>query len=114
MGKLADALRRKFKNPQDALKALGMDSADLAGLIVGDSKENLMIKQKPKGKIKSRQAAIGIGVLSSYLRPLIAKDSKLDLRPIFASVNAKNYSAKKPAILAALKKTVKLKPKVAM
>jgi len=59
---------------------------------------------KPK---MSRQAAVAIGFLSSVIRPQLAADAKLDLRPIFAGVTAKNFKERKKAIGSALTKSLK-------
>lgn len=111
MSKLGEALRRKFKSPRDVLTALNIDPRCLEVDIVGDSnaaikerQEIIRMANKPK---VSRQAAIAIGVLSSAIRPKLAADAKLNLRPIFAGVTAKNFTERKPAILADLTKSLK-------
>lgn len=112
MSKLTEALKSKFKTPREAMKALGLDLRDLqADIMAGDSKEAIKMAKKPK---LSRQAAIAIGVLSASLRPKLASDAKLDLRPLFQGVTAQNYKTKKKSIIDGLKKNLKLKDKKAM
>jgi 8-oxo-dGTP pyrophosphatase MutT (NUDIX family) len=102
-----DGVMRDIVGNHVALVKEGRAGSDV---VVGDSKETVMSNTK----IKSRQAALAISVLSHALRPKIAKDAKLDLLSIFAGVTAKNYKEKKPEILDQVKKGLKLRPKVAM
>src|SRR5215469_16037877 len=56
----------------------------------------------------SLRAAYMAGSASAYLTPLLAQDQKLpDLSKIFAGTTAKNWDAKKPEIVAAIKRATK-------
>lgn len=102
MSRLGDALRRKFKTPQDAIRALGLDSKILdEDIVAGDSKERLNMKTK-----LTRQGAIATCVLASYLRPKLAQDAKIDLRPIFKGITAKDFKEKKSDLVKAIEKKV--------
>lgn len=54
----------------------------------------------------SRKAVVAKGALLAYLRPKMAKDARLDLNAILAGVDAKNFTAKKPVILADVRKAM--------
>lgn len=47
MGKLAEALRLKYKTPQDAIRALGLDESLLRQEIVGDEMPRFAMKMNP-------------------------------------------------------------------
>jgi chemotaxis protein histidine kinase CheA len=79
---LGIALREKFKTPGDALKALGLDES-----LIKASTENLMSKP-------TRFAANTLLLTAGYLAPLLAKDAKIDLMPIFKDVTRKSFKAK--------------------
>ena len=109
MSKLGEALRQKFKTPQQVIEKLGLDESCLVSVgLANDSKEKVsMAKTRPK---MTRQAAIAVSVLSSYLRPRLAADAKLSLLPIVTGITAGNFRDKKPSILAGVKKQLKLSP----
>lgn len=71
--------------------------------VVGDSlpnfphKENTEMAKKPL--VLSRKALLAQGALSAIARPLLAQDAKIDLKPIFAGVTAKNFKAKRADIV---------------
>lgn len=106
MTKLGDALRRRFRTPEDALRVLGLDTSlidDGEGSAAnGDNTETTMtvVKLSPK-------AAVARGALFSFLRPRLAQDAKIELNPILAGVTAKNFGEKRPAITAAVSAAVK-------
>jgi uncharacterized protein len=106
-GKRYDGVMREIVGNHVAVVKEGRAGADV---VVGDS--NAAIKERQEAirmanpKL-SKQAAIAIGVLSSAIRPKLAADAKLNLRPIFAGVTAKNFGERKPAILAGLTKSLK-------
>ncbi len=94
MGQLADALRRKFKSPQDAMEALGLDSA-------------LITQQEPTMPQVARRSPTAIltqAALMGALVPHLAKDAALDLGPAVKGLTAKNFKAQRPTVLAATKK----------
>lgn len=101
MSKLAVELRKKYKTPQAAIAALGLDENILAldSAISQPSKEpNIM-----KTALKSRKALLLLGVATGAVRPKLAQDAKIDLSAAFAGVTAKNFKTKKPSISGALK-----------
>jgi len=107
-GKKYDGVMTDIVGNHVALVREGRAGADV---LVGDSKETITM---PNARLKSRTAALAIGVLSAHLRPMLAKDAKLNLLPVFKGISAKNFTEKKPVVLDRLKKQLKLKPKIAM
>jgi hypothetical protein len=114
MSKLGDALRAKFKSPTEAIEALGLDGALLAmdseipktkiyryksPAITGDSKERSMTTATKL----SLRAAVTKGAIAAYLFPRMAQDQQIDLNSILTGVTFKNFSAKKPAIVTAVR-----------
>lgn len=95
-----DGIMRDIIGNHVALVKEGRAGADV---VVGDSAENIRMA-KPK---MSRQAAVAIGFLSSVIRPKLAADAKIDLRPIFAGVTAKNFKEKKKGIVKSLSEALK-------
>ncbi len=72
-------------------------------VIVGDSKK----EDEPMTTAKLSRKAVEVrGALIAYLAPKLAADAKIDLSKPLVGMDAKNYIAKKPAIIAALKSTV--------
>lgn len=107
MSKLSKALQQKFRTPADAIRALGLDPSVLESdeSQARDSKDGVSDKEINMKKAKlSRQGAICIGVMASYLRPKLAQDMSVNLLPIFDGVTAKNYSQKRPQILRDIKR----------
>jgi hypothetical protein len=92
VGKLGDALRQRFKTPQEAARALGLDEKLL-------SRENLM------AKAPSKFADFAMQLTARALQPVLAKDAKIDLMPIFKDLTSKTFKAKtvKMALDSALK-----------
>lgn len=64
-----------------------------------------------KANVLSRRAAQLKGALMVQLRPMLAKDQKINLTPFVAGITAKNFSEKKPSLLESL--TTALKGKIA-
>ena len=83
MTKLGAALREKFPDPKSALLALGLDASLL-------TTENTSMTAKP-----TRLAATLLALTASHIKPVLAKDAKIDLMPVFKDVTRKNFSAKK-------------------
>jgi hypothetical protein len=92
MGQLADALRKKFRDPLDAIRALGLDEA--------------LIKETDMTK-PTRIAFLALDRTSKAIAPLLAMDKKVDLMPIFSGLTTKNFKERKPKILADLKAALK-------
>lgn len=77
--------------------ALVKDGRAGPDVVVGDSMENVMSKP-------TRIAAVALRTTASMIRPIMALDAKpLDLKPLFAGLSTKNFTARKPAIVTALK-----------
>lgn len=68
--------------------ALVKDGRAGPDVVVGDSMENLMAKP-------TRLAALACMLTSAAVAPLLARDAKIDLTPVFKDVTSKNFSAKK-------------------
>lgn len=117
MTRLGEALRQRFKNPQDAMRALGLDPGDLSGaadIIVGDEKLSGKLKTKEtlmsKTNKLTRKAGIAMLALASYLRPKLAQDATLDLRPVLGGVRGltdRNFGEKTPEIVRAVEASTK-------
>jgi hypothetical protein len=95
MGKLAEALKTKFRTPQDAIKALGLD----ASLLDEDSRKRIAMDSIAL----SPKAMFAKGYLLSRIKPRLATDAKIDLDPILEGITERNFHAKRPVIEAALK-----------
>ena len=107
MSKLIIALRRKYRTPQDAIRALGLDSCDLEDdLVVGDSKEGLDT-MTAKTIVLTRKAAVTMGALVGFLKPKLAADAKLDWAPLLGGLTAKNFKDKKKALVEGIKTQTK-------
>lgn len=103
-GQRYDGVMRNIIGNHVALVEEGRAGPDV---MVGDSMENIrMSKKKPQ---MSARAAIAILAVSSNLRPKLAADSKLNLRPLFDGVTAKNFAQRKPEILKGLRASLKLR-----
>jgi hypothetical protein len=103
MSRLIDAIKRKFKSPQEAIKALGLDEKLLeAESIVGDSKENLNMKNK-----LTRKAGLALLTTAAILRPKLAQDAKVNLTEIFKGAEGKTFAEKVPNIIKGLEAATK-------
>jgi hypothetical protein len=80
MSALTAAMRKKFKTPREAIKALGLDESLL--------QENQMAKP-------TKFANLAIMLASTAVHPVLAKDAKVDLMPIFKDATAKTWDSKK-------------------
>lgn len=80
--KLVDELRKKFGSARDVLKALSMDEA----LLKSETESPPM---KP-----TKFANFALQMTAAAVRPLLAKDAKIDLMPVFVGVTAKTFNAK--------------------
>jgi hypothetical protein len=79
--RLGAALREKFPDAKSALLAMGLD----ASLLTTETS----MTAKP-----TRLAATLLALTASHLKPVLAKDAKIDLMPIFKDVTRKNFNAK--------------------
>lgn len=84
--------------------ALVKDGRVGSDVVVGDSKENILMSKK----LMSRKAAMAQGALLVFLQPKLAMDSKIDLGPILDGVSAKNFAERKATIAEEIRKGVKL------
>ena len=80
MTTLRDELKKKYSSPQAVLKALGIDQALL--------KEHTMAKP-------TKFASTALQLTAAVVGPLLAKDQKVDLMPIFKDLTLKNFDKKK-------------------
>ncbi len=87
-GKPYDGVMRDIRINHVALVKDGRAGPDV---MVGDSKENLMSKP-------TRFAAHALLLTSGYLAPLLAKDAKIDLMPIFKDLTRADFKAKPVAM----------------
>jgi hypothetical protein len=111
MSKLIEELKKKYKTPEAALEALGLDASLLKSAVVGDSKPNELQRKDALMSNKiilTRKAAVAQGALMTFLKPKMAKDAKpLDWGKILGRVTHKNFAAKKGAIVAGIKEQTK-------
>ena len=91
MPRLRDALKRKFKSPQAALRALGLDET-----LIEQEQTNM---QK---SLLSRRAAVAKGALMAVLRPVLAHDAQLNLNGALKHLTTRNFSEEKDAIAKAI------------
>ena len=99
MGKLSDALRKKFKTPRAALRALGLDEKLLdAAQIAFDGAQKMKKPTRLEYAVLMRTAAA--------INPLLAMDAKVNFGPIFKGLTTKNFKERRPTILTGLKKAV--------
>lgn len=87
---LRDALKQKYRTPQEALAALGLD-------------ETLIEQEQNMNKVLlSRRGAVAKGALMAVLRPVLATDAKLNLNGALAGLTVANYADKKKDIALAI------------
>lgn len=98
-GEAYDGVMRNIRFNHVALVPKGRAGPDV---MVGDSSLNLN-GESTVGKSLSKQAVLAKGALLAVLKPKMAADAKIDLNEILAGVDAKNWSEKKPTIVAAIK-----------
>jgi hypothetical protein len=100
-GEAFDGVMRDIVGNHVALVKEGRAGPDV---VVGDSKENLIMNVKT---VLSRKAAVAQGALVAFLRPKLAQDAKVDLTPMLAGVTQKNFRDRKPKIIQSLKDATK-------
>jgi hypothetical protein len=102
---LLKALRKKYRTPQDAVRALGLDAALL------DDKEVSMPDPKPVPKPDTKlapAAMVAKGALLTYLTPRLAQDAApLDYNSIVRGVTSKNFNSRKTDIIKTVKYATK-------
>ncbi|MDQ0507401.1 DUF2213 domain-containing protein [Xanthobacter agilis] len=98
-GEAYDGVMRDIIGNHLAIVSEGRAGPDV---VVGDSKEN-----SPMAKtVLSRKAVLTQGAVAAFLAPKLAADEKIDIAPAFVGVTAKNYTHKKPSIIAEITKRV--------
>lgn len=102
-GESYDGVMRDIVGNHVALVEEGRAGPDV---VVGDA--NPFLKERVMTKaVRSRKALMVQGAVSAYLKPKLAKDTKIDLAPVFNGVNAKNYDFRRKLIFNRVAKTVK-------
>jgi hypothetical protein len=74
-------------------------------VVVGDSKMEIITMKKTA--LLSRMASVAHGAILAHVMPKLAADQKIDLRPALADITAKNFKAKRPALIEAVAKATK-------
>lgn len=105
MGKIGAELRKKYRSPKEALKALGLDESllDLPRKLAFDGAKK-MTKPTRLEYLCVMGAAKAINPL---LKPTLATDERPNYGKIFSGVTRSNFNARKPAIVADIKKAIK-------
>jgi uncharacterized protein len=87
---LRDALKRKYRTPQEALAALGLD-------------ETLIEQEQSMNKVLlSRRGAVAKGALMALLRPVLAADASLNLNGALKDLTVANFADRKKDIARAV------------
>lgn len=109
MTPLGEALRKKFKTPQEALAALGLDEGLLKTRprTTGDQKLKGQPMKLQTKALPSRKALLLQGAISAALVGKLAADASIDLTPVLDGVTRTTLKAKAPAIKAGLSKALK-------
>lgn len=106
MSPLMQALRAKFRTPQEVLRALSVNEGLIEpqlepGKVVGDSQ---LPKDPPmKSKPLSRHATMAKGALVGLVMPRLAVDQKIDFNALLTGVTAANWKSKKTDIAKAIR-----------
>ncbi|MBZ9727533.1 DUF2213 domain-containing protein [Mesorhizobium sp. CO1-1-11] len=101
-GESYDGVMRDISANHVALVEEGRAGPDV---LVGDSKQE--INTMKKTALLSRMASVAHGAILAHVMPKLAADQKIDLRPVLADITAKNFKAKRPAIIEAVGKATK-------
>jgi hypothetical protein len=98
VGKLTDQLRKKYRSPREALRALGLDEQllDVQRLALDGA------TMRP-----NRLQFLAITRAAAVLNPQLAMDAKVDYGPIFKGLTSANIKQRKPTILSDVKKALK-------
>ena len=99
MGKLGEALRKKYKTPREALRALGLDEKllDVSHLAYDGA-----------NKMKAtRFGAMTLSIVAAQISPLLAMDQKVTLpTTLFSPLTTKNFKDSKTALLSGVRVAV--------
>ncbi|MBZ9683221.1 DUF2213 domain-containing protein [Mesorhizobium sp. CO1-1-2] len=101
-GESYDGVMRDISANHVALVEEGRAGPDV---VVGDSKQE--ITEMKKTALLSRMASVAHGAILAHVMPKLAADQKIDLRPALAGITAKNFKAKRPALIDAVGKAAK-------
>ncbi|TIT96955.1 MAG: DUF2213 domain-containing protein [Mesorhizobium sp.] len=101
-GESYDGAMRDISANHVALVEEGRAGPDV---VVGDSKMEIITMKKTA--LLSRMASVAHGAILAHVMPKLAADQKIDLRPALADITAKNFKAKRPALVEAVAKATK-------
>jgi hypothetical protein len=101
-GESYDGVMRDISGNHVALVKEGRAGPDV---VVGDSKMEIITMKKTA--LLSRMASVAHGAILAHVMPKLAADQKIDLRPALAGITAKNFKAKRPALIEAVAKATK-------
>ena len=99
-GKIADELRKRFRTPREALKALGLDQSllDVPRRLAFDGATHMRPTKLEFLALKNTAAAIN---------PMLSMDAKVEYGPIFKGLTTANFKRRKPQIVADIKRLIK-------
>lgn len=96
MGKLGDELRKKYKTPREALRALGLDEALLDISRLAYDGANPMKA--------TRFGAVALSITAAHVAPLLAMDQKATLPvDLFKGLTSKNFKTGRDKLLAGVR-----------
>src|SRR5215472_4257394 len=96
---LKAALRRKFRNPREAIRALGLDESLLdVRRLAFDGRT----KMKP-----TRLEYLAVTRAARALNPTLAADAKVNFGPVFAGLTTKNFRQRLAEIPVSLRSLLK-------
>ncbi|RWG51966.1 MAG: DUF2213 domain-containing protein [Mesorhizobium sp.] len=101
-GECYDGVMRDISGNHVALVEEGRAGPDV---VVGDSKMEIITMKKTA--LLSRMASVAHGAILAHVMPKLAADQKIDLGPALADITAKNFKAKRPALIEAIAKATK-------
>jgi hypothetical protein len=91
-------LRKKYRTPREAIRALGLDERLLDVRLAYDGARPM----KP-----TRLEYLTLTRTAAAINPLLAMDAKVDYGPIFKGLNTSNFKARKPTLLSDVRKAIK-------
>jgi len=104
-GEAYDGIMRDIIGNHVALVKEGRAGSDV---VVGDSAIAKLGEVFDMSKlVMTRKGSVALGALMVALQPILAQDAKIDLGPVLAGLTDKNFKAKKPNIIAGIKKLTK-------
>lgn len=101
-GESYDGVMRDISANHVALVEEGRAGPDV---VVGDSKQEIITMKKTA--LLSRMASVAHGAILAHVMPKLAADQKIDVSAALVGVTAKNFKAKRPAIVEAVGKAAK-------